>query len=660
MTNKFLKRKYVVLIIILALAAILVPEGRALAIDNPLKGLFGIGDIISSAVTKMVTYFIQTLVGIFAKMMGFFADLLDEFVKFQNYNLPIIPIMWNIMKNFVNMFFILILIIISFATIFDVAKYSYKAVLPTLIIVALLMNFSLVIGQTTISASDLLTHAFLAQIKGGPDGLSKNLMNGFNLQKPLGVSGKEITESEGTDTNFNVAFTIASQYERLLINLIFLLVLMVIALLAFIVAALFVFIRTPVLMFLLILSPAAAFLYILPSTRQYFTKWWNAFISWVFFLPVYVFFLMFAIIFINTRAQAPDLGTSGSLAGDFFNFNDIFFYIVTLLFMIVGLSTARKVGTFAAGGVTAAVSKIHGGVKKYAGRISGVTPVYEGAKEGLAAKGKQIQEKGLFGIPGDQAARLRKARVAEVFGLGALPGGARKAELEEAKKEAERLKAQIATMTTQEGERHLRDKMRSGSDMEKTAAMQVLDSKKRLSANEQIELYQRYGGDRSEAARQYAKDKMDYKNPDWTPEMRQRFFEQTNDAEIKEKVLDARAEIGDLHNASVEMLENLAKIFRTQKKAVEFLDKTGRKNEEGAFRAKFNLGLIRDESGNVATDLQKARMIFRGDVAKARAAEAKAELQKWLRDAVKKVGEEKGGEEERREDKKKEDKGTTK
>lgn len=437
MTDKFPKRKYIAPVVLLILAAILIPQKSNAGIIGSL-----FSDITSTVITKAVTYFIQTLVGIFAKMMGFFADLLDKFVNFQNYNLPVIQVMWNQMKNFVNMFFILILIIISFATIFDVTKYSYKSVLPTLIIVALLMNFSLVIGQTIISSSDLLTHAFLAQIKGGPDGgLSKNLMNGFNLQKAVGTNGRDVT-AENEQGVTNLALTFASQYEKLLINLVFLLVLIVIALLAFITAALFVFIRTPVLMFLLILSPAAAFLYILPNTRKYFEQWWNAFLSWVFFLPVYVFFLMFAIIFINTRTQPGlDLGTPNSVA-NFFNFNDIFFYVVTLLFMIYGLVTARKVGSFAAGGVAATVGKIHGGVKKYAGRISGATPVYEGAKEGLAAKGKQIQEKGLFGIGGQQAARMRQARVAELFGARDAVEKAKSAEIE---KEFNELKAKNLT-----------------------------------------------------------------------------------------------------------------------------------------------------------------------------------------------------------------------
>lgn len=418
MTNNFIKRKYtaIAIVLILTLVVILVPGGQARAVTNPvtkaLGGLLSIGDITSAVVSKVAAYLIQIFVEIFAKMMRFFAGLLDTFVKYQNYNLPVVQVMWNMMKNFVSMFFILILIIISFATIFDVAKYSYKAVLPTLIVVALLMNFSLVIGQTIISTSDLITNAFLAQIKGGPDGLSGNLMSGFSLQNAVGTNGK------GQDiSNENVAITFAKKYTQVLINLVFLLVLMVIALLAFIVAAIFVFIRTPILMFLLILSPAAAFLYILPSTRQYFTKWWNAFISWVFFLPVYVFFLMFAIIFINTRAKFPNLGAASSATIDFFNFNDIFFYVVTLLFMIVGLSTARKVGSFAAGGVTTMVGKIDAGVKKY-------TPgarYWAAIPAGLKQTGQRIQEEGLPGrlgskvFEGEQASKQRAARVGEKF-----------------------------------------------------------------------------------------------------------------------------------------------------------------------------------------------------------------------------------------------------
>jgi hypothetical protein len=48
---------------------------------------------------------------------------------------------WVITRDIANMFFIVILLVIAFATILQIEQYNYKKWLPKLILMAILINF---------------------------------------------------------------------------------------------------------------------------------------------------------------------------------------------------------------------------------------------------------------------------------------------------------------------------------------------------------------------------------------------------------------------------------------------------------------------------------------------------------------------------------------
>lgn len=71
---------------------------------------------------------------------------------------------WKITSGVANMFFILILLWVAIATIFDFDPYTARSLLPRLIIMALLINFSLPIGRAFISLSNGIASVFLNAI----------------------------------------------------------------------------------------------------------------------------------------------------------------------------------------------------------------------------------------------------------------------------------------------------------------------------------------------------------------------------------------------------------------------------------------------------------------------------------------------------------------
>src|SRR3989339_945464 len=72
---------------------------------------------------------------------------------------------WTALRDLANMFFILILLIISFATIIRAQGYGYKQTLSRLIIVAILINFSRMIVGVLIDFSQVIMLTFVSAFK---------------------------------------------------------------------------------------------------------------------------------------------------------------------------------------------------------------------------------------------------------------------------------------------------------------------------------------------------------------------------------------------------------------------------------------------------------------------------------------------------------------
>src|SRR3989344_7074303 len=145
-------RKYY-LAILFVVALVLLPTHEAKA--NWLT------DWAYEAVFANVLFGIFTLVG---KVIGVLAIALNWVIHIPVYpdgGLPVVDESWKIMRNFANMFFIVALIVMAFATIFNITKYEARTLFPKFLISALLINFSLVLGVLVIDASQVLSNTFL-------------------------------------------------------------------------------------------------------------------------------------------------------------------------------------------------------------------------------------------------------------------------------------------------------------------------------------------------------------------------------------------------------------------------------------------------------------------------------------------------------------------
>lgn len=575
----FLSKKTLAAVMIFVILFLLLPQHQAKAAGCQLVGF----NLIDCSVELLGTIALFSLGNLLSWTGQQFEHFIQPDTQSRALNYEPVLTSWRTIRDFINMFFILILIIMAFGTIFNIEKYSWHNLLAPFLIAAIFINFSYVIVQYIITIGNGLAAVFMNAINN--QDISQLLMKGAGIQGFFTL-----------DQNGQLSILASGSGVRLITTLIFAIIFSVMILIAFATAFIFSLIRIPILWFLIILSPAAIFCYALPNLQKPWNKWRSALISWTFFLPVYLFFLMFAFIFLGNNN--PEQLTGTPISSSFLNsfFQNVFTYVLTLIFLVGGLYMAKQTGDLTAMGVGSAFKWTNEKVKRFfPGRN-----IYEGAKQGLKARGEEIKEKGVFGIGGEQATRLKQATWAERF--GAVSGGTTTRGLydKQLADEVNKLKGEYERITDVN---KLKEMMDKGSLQQQLAVREVLKGRDALDAKELVKTFEMYGGPGSLTALKFARG-IDYNA--MSSEGRKYMFENINDAEIKRKIALARAEKEDYKRAGPEELKSIASLFIQEGDRAAFLNKVRKTNMKNAVEALADLELYKDKDRNVIKDRNAA------------------------------------------------------
>src|SRR3989344_5864481 len=339
MLTKLKKQKLQWLAILFAVVLILLPTHPANAWCASMSGCILEG-------TNYFVFLLFTLVGNgIAGLVGILYSVINIPV-YPSGGIAVIDESWKIMRDFANMFFIVALIMMAFATIFDVlpgaAKYNARALFGRFLLTALLINFSLVIGVLVIQGTQVLSNTFLIAM----GDISKQL--GQKLNPSLLIP--KLTTTTG------YAQAVEQGVFKSLISLVFAVILGATFLFSLLTAVIFAFIRIPILWALLVVSPIAWILNIFPSGQGTFSKWWKTFIGWNMFLPIFLFFLYFGLYFLGQQdavmaAIAEQVKNQNIGEGVPFTFQILFMYIMAGIFLIGGTMVAMKASMFTGTGV---------------------------------------------------------------------------------------------------------------------------------------------------------------------------------------------------------------------------------------------------------------------------------------------------------------------
>ncbi|PJE50407.1 MAG: hypothetical protein COV29_04535 [Candidatus Yanofskybacteria bacterium CG10_big_fil_rev_8_21_14_0_10_36_16] len=360
---KTVRNKFILIALaIIVVAGVLLPQFKALATKDTLGGGLGLPSVEqaqgSEDLARVMAENNALNLGVWGEAIVWVADRFSTiFLKETQdwaFQFGFITNGWTLVRNMVNTFFVIFLIIIAFGTIFDIPRYTYRDLLPRFLIAALLVNFSITIAGYVINISNGLAQIMLNQIEGGATTLSQLLAEGAKIQST-------IPNNEFSIWNFKaLAQFLTGNAMQLALDGISTFVFLIGFLFALIVVMIFIIMRIPVLWILIIFSPVAFASYILPNTRRIWSSWWQHLINWSFFLPVYMFILVLTAGFIVNKSALSlpqNSSTTGFLLGAGSTLDTLLYFLLTNFMIVGGLWASFKVSSSFGKGVNSAFSR---------------------------------------------------------------------------------------------------------------------------------------------------------------------------------------------------------------------------------------------------------------------------------------------------------------
>ncbi len=299
----------------------------------------GLANTIAGFVAKVLTAIVVIITELLYNVTYYFIIPVVQLVLSMNVHdssfAAVILSGWVFVRNVMNIFFILAMLIIALATLFRVEKYNYKHMIPELVLMVLLINFSLVIAQLILGVADTLQAQFLPNNKEVLGNLAYQLM-----VKPatiLNVHPWQGTFSSVVSAIFYLFFALASFF-------------------AFLVIAAFLVVRVIAIWILLLLSPVAYGLRILPQTHHYSEEWWSNFMKYAFVTPILGFFLHIIASLAQSQAKyvgaMADISIQSSKAQNLSTFVTVSLSnAMIIFFLFLALEIAEKFGTAGAGAI---------------------------------------------------------------------------------------------------------------------------------------------------------------------------------------------------------------------------------------------------------------------------------------------------------------------
>ncbi|PIE03782.1 MAG: hypothetical protein CSA81_00505 [Acidobacteria bacterium] len=253
---------------------------------------------------------------------------------------------WSFVRDFLNLFYLLILIFIAIATILRVNQFSDKKIFIYVLISALLINFSLPITMVVIDISNLSTSFFAELIEELDPGAT--FLNNSNFQ----AIWRDNLSSELVRT-----FVEALILMFMTITIFFLAITLIIRYVAFWV--------------LLILSPFAIFSFAMPNKSgvgNFWNEWSKKLFSYAFYAPVLLFFMALEIILTKALGESFTNTSSSSSIGIGLTAFAIQ-QIVLFYLLFYGYSVAKQIAAGSGEAVTKILNKgqsVATGALKYA------------------------------------------------------------------------------------------------------------------------------------------------------------------------------------------------------------------------------------------------------------------------------------------------------
>jgi|GEM_PF-5148833 len=313
---------------------------------------------------------------------------------------PLVIEGWILVRDLCNMFFILLLLVIAFATILRQDGYDIKKMVPKLLIMAVLINFSRTICGLIIDASQVVMNTFMSAFNVGGNFIGSGvLVNALGLNQAFSFPTDTKSLFDSVKGYFSDSNTVVSTVGSLIFGLIALIV----ALTVIGIFTIIIFYRIIILWILIILSPIAYLASVFPGGEKYSSKWWQEFTKNVIIGPALAFFLWLALR--ASQMQDSSLVTALKASTDKNDFTSkllsalgtpesMIRYLMVILFLVAGMGIAGEIGGVGGDMAKKGMAKLAKGgawAKKRAG-IAASRTLRDVGGEGLKLTGKALQK----------------------------------------------------------------------------------------------------------------------------------------------------------------------------------------------------------------------------------------------------------------------------
>lgn len=329
---------------------------------------------VLQVIQNYIAFLLSLIVNLLGKLVLILVDILIAFASYNGFaTAPPVVMGWKIVRDVVNMFFIVVLLVSAFATIiqYETSSFHYSRVLPKLLLMAVLINFSRTLIQLAVDFSQVIMLTFVNAFQQAAGG---NLMNGFHLTEILQFAGQqEVSLSD--IANAQVAPNAISA-AQLILGLMLGIILLTIAVGTLIIFIAYIIARIIGLWMALIFAPVAFFATALPDRMKkgmdsFTGKYWTRLSGLLTGGPIVAFFLWLTLATVQASATSgplivagPPPGSSGALLfiSQVGQTQNIASFIIAIAMMLVGLEAAVS----AAGEVSKTVGS-------FAGKVEGFT-----------------------------------------------------------------------------------------------------------------------------------------------------------------------------------------------------------------------------------------------------------------------------------------------
>ncbi|MBI5022589.1 MAG: hypothetical protein HZC05_00240 [Candidatus Magasanikbacteria bacterium] len=302
-------------------------------------------------------YLLEAISALIGQILLWAIDLLIQLSKYNSFlDANVVSVGWVLVRDVANMFFILIMLIIAFGTMLKIDDYSWKKLLPRLIVTALLVNFSKTFIGLLIDFSQVIMLTF---VNGYAAAAGGNFMKMFQIEELFKSAALDSKADVSLGGNVSFKTLIGFALGAIMLGISLIVILVFVAILLFRIITLWV---------LIVLSPLAFLLGTFPKGKEYYGQWWKQLQGQIIVGPMVAFFLWLSLAALGGGANSAEIGytkgqdleklpavDSNTQAG---NWDNLASFAVSIAVLLMSLQMIQQLGVAGAGLASGALNNI--------------------------------------------------------------------------------------------------------------------------------------------------------------------------------------------------------------------------------------------------------------------------------------------------------------